>query len=476
MTYNEAITTLETVSRRKKLYPIYLRMERMQLLFDALGLDIASPSVHIGGTSGKGSTSTLCAEVLQAAGYSVGLHMTPHLQTPRERMQVNGVMPSETEFANLVSTVYPTALHLEDTRSYGAYNSQEILFAIAALHFKRSNVDIAIVETFMGGQFDPTNVIKPLVSMITNVDLDHTRLLGRTVEAIAMVKAGLIKVGTPFITAAVQPSVVAIFKQRAKDVNAPYIVIGEQNKHQAKMLGQKGSVLSAQVLDNLFANLHLKLLGKHQINNAIQVLYIAQVLRSRGWLIPDEAIRLAFAHAFIPGRLEIVEENPLIILDGAHNPAKSKALAETLKRLFRKQKIVFVFAMKKGKNFEDTVKPLLPIAEKFIITRFSDKKSQTTSIIAKHLKQRGVSATTRLDPVDAIKLAKRQAKPNTIICVTGSLYLVGQVRNYWFPNAEKALPNFDDTAWANAVGEPIQRAEIESMQHKAGGIHARQKN
>ena len=126
MTYDEAITTLETASKREKLYPIYLRLERMRLLFEALQIDPASPSIHIGGTSGKGSTSSLCAEVLQAAGYTVGLHMTPHLQTPRERMQVNGIMPSEEEFADLVATVFQAAVTIENTRSFGAYNSQEL--------------------------------------------------------------------------------------------------------------------------------------------------------------------------------------------------------------------------------------------------------------------------------------------------------------------------------------------------------------
>ena len=318
----------------------------------------------------------------------------------------------------------------------------------------------------MGGQYDPTNVVKPLVSMITNVDLDHTRLLGKTVEAIAMVKAGVIKSGIPFITGALQPSVIEIFKQRAVDVGTQCIVIGEQNKHQARMLGQKGSVLSAEVLDNLFANLHLKLVGRHQVTNAIYVLYIIQVLRSRGWLVPDDAIRAAFARAFIPGRLEVVQEDPLVILDGAHNPAKSKALAGTLRRLFKKKKIVFVFAMKKGKNFEDTLKPLLPIAEKFIVTRFSEKKSRSTAILARYIKEKGVAATTRLDPVVAIELAKRQAKKDTVICVTGSLYLVGQLRNYWFPTTGKVMDRIDDTAWPAATGEPIAIKEFESMKSK----------
>lgn len=461
MTYSEALTILEHTSKRKKLYPIYLRLERMQLLFQELGIEPSMPSVHIAGTSGKGSTSSLCAAVLQEAGYRVGLHTTPHLQTPRERMQVNGELPSENQFTHLVELVYRTALLIEEGHSYGAFNNQEMLFGLAALHFKEQNVDVAVIETFMGGQYDPTNVIKPLLSVVTNVDLDHTKLLGRTVESIAMVKSGVIKVDTPFLTSATQPKVLNIFRQRCADLNAPCIIIGQENKYKSRLLGQKGSLLSVEVLNNLFANLHISLLGKYQIDNALIVLYIIQILRARGWLLPDEAIRQAFAKAFIPGRLEIVQEEPLIILDGAHNPAKTKALATSLKRIFRNQKALFVFAMKKGKDLEASLKPLLPIASKFIVTRFSEKKSRSTVAIAQAIKAKGTPATTRLDPVQALGLAKRQVKNDQYICVTGSLYLVGKLRDQWHPYQEsRHHDTIDDNAWPSIIGEPMRQKEL----------------
>lgn len=413
------------------------------------------------GTSGKGSTSSLAAAALQQAGYTVGLHTTPHLQTPRERMQVNGVMPTEAEFTALVETVYNAALTVEETHSYGAFNSQELLFTIAAYHFKLKNVDIAVVETFMGGQYDPTNIIQPLLSVITNVDLDHTKLLGKTVESIAMVKAGVIKPNTPFITSATQESVLTIFQQRCHDVGAPCIIVGQDNTYKSRILGLKGSILSAQVLNNLFADLHIGLLGKHQVNNALLVLYIIQVLRARGWLISDEAIRQAFTAAFIPGRLEIVQQEPLVILDGAHNPAKSKALATSLRRIFPRKKVVFVFAMKKGKDLEASLRPLLPLAAKFIVTRFSEKKSRSTVLIARTIKAKGIPATVRLDPEKALELALKQTKRDQYICVTGSLYLVGKLRDHWHPYLqEKARDTIDDTAWPTIVGEPIRQSEI----------------
>lgn len=460
MTYSEAIQLIEQSSKRKKLYPIYLRMERMGLLFKELGIDPAMPAVHIAGTSGKGSTSSLAAEVFKQAGYRVGLHTTPHLQTPRERMQVNGEMPSEETFIQLVETVYTAAMKVEENHSYGAFNSQELLFSLAALYFKQQNVDIAVIETFMGGQYDPTNVIKPLVSVITNVDLDHTKLLGKTVEAIATVKSGVIKSETPFITGATQPSVLEIFRRRCQDVGAPLIVMGQQNSYRSRQLGQKGSLLSVQVLDSIFANLHIKLLGKHQVNNAVLVLYIIQVLRSRGWLISDEAIRQAFAIAFIPGRLEIIQENPMIVLDGAHNPAKTKALANSLKRIFKDKKVIFVFAMKKGKDLEDSLKPLLPLAKKIIVTKFSDKKSRSTTFIHDYIKSKGIPVTTRLNPVEALELAKRQATSKELICVTGSLYLVGKLRDQWYPQQRTENHFYDDAAWPTVQGEPMRQSEL----------------
>ena len=460
MTYDEAIAILESASKRKKLYPMYLRMERLGLLFAHLNIDPALPSVHIAGTSGKGSTSSLCAEILQKAGYRVGLHTTPHLQTPRERMLINGVMPSEETFVELVEIVWQATLAIESEHSYGAYNSQELLFTTAALYFKRMGVEIAVIETFMGGQYDPTNIIRPLVSVITNVDLDHTGLLGKTVESIAMVKAGVIKQLTPFITGAVQPTVQEIFQKRARDLDAPCFVIGEENKHNTRMLGLKGSILSVQVLDNLFSNLHLNLLGKHQINNAIMSLYIVQVLRSRGWLIPDTAIKQAFAEVFVPGRLEIVQNNPTIILDGAHNPAKVRALTVSLRRLFRNQKVIFVFATKRGKDLESMLKSLTPLAKKFIITRFSDHKSQSTKVIYDFIKQSGIPATIRLNPIEALALAKRQSKKDQLVCITGSLYLVGKLRSQWYPEGGTKTTLLDDTTWSNALGEPVRRTEV----------------
>lgn len=462
MTYEEAISTLDGVSKRKLLSPIYLRLERLDLLFKKLDLDPAAPSVHIAGTSGKGSSSSLCAEVLKCAGYRVGLHTTPHLQTPRERMQVNGEMPSEEQFAHLIETVFNVALEIERTHSYGTYTSQEVLFTCAALYFKQMSADISVVETFMGGQYDPTNIIKPLVSVITNVDLDHTRLLGKTIESIATVKAGVIKPETPFITGAVQPAVIEIFKRRCNDVNTSCIVVGEGSSFRSRQLGQKGSLLSAQVLNNIFENLHIKLLGKHQINNALMVLYIIQVLRSRGWLIADEAIRAAFGQAFIPGRLEIVEQSPITILDGAHNPAKTKALATSLRKIFRGKKFVFVFAMKKGKDLEESIKPLLPLAEKFIITRFSEKKSKAPAAIAEIIRTKGIPVVTRLDPHKALELAQRQAKKDTHLCITGSLYLVGKLRDHWYPyEKHERRITLDDSGWTTTIqGEPISQKEL----------------
>jgi dihydrofolate synthase/folylpolyglutamate synthase len=455
MTFKEAVHTIDHAGKRKKLYPIYLRLERMRLLFDALAIDPAAPSVHIAGTSGKGSTSSLAAEVLKQAGYVVGLHTTPHLQTPRERMQVNGVLPTEQEFADAVEAVYKEALYIEDTHSYGAYSSQELMFSVAAYYFKQKKVDIAVIETFMGGQYDPTNVIKPLVSVITNVDLDHVGLLGKTIESIAMVKSGVIKPETPFITGATQPSVLEIFKRRAADAKTTCIVVGEESTQpQSRLLGQKGSILSAQVLNNLFSNLHISLLGKHQVNNALLSLYIIQVLRTRGWMISDEAIREAFISAFIPGRLEIVEQTPTVILDGAHNPAKTKALAISLRRIFPHKRVVFVFAMKKGKALEDSIKPLLPLASKFIITRFSEKKSQSTKITTQLVKGKGIAATTRLDPLAAVKLAKNQVRKDEIICITGSLYLVGKLRSEWHPEIIDSVPTqLEDSHEISIVGE-----------------------
>lgn len=459
MTYDDAIASLEMMAKTKQFTPMYLRLERLALLFKELGIERDLPSVHIAGTSGKGSTSSLCASVFQQAGYKVGLHISPHLHTPRERMQVNGELPMPLRFASLIDRVMAAAEKVQNEHSYGGFKQNDILFTAAMLYFTEEQVDIAVIETSMGGHYDSTNVIQPLVSVVTNVDLDHTKVLGKTIEAIATVKAGVIKPETPFITGATQPSVLDIFKKRAADQNTSCIVIGEENKYRVRQLGQRGSLLSAEVIGNLFSDLHLRLLGKHQINNALMVLYIIQVLRSRGWLVSDESIRAAFSEAFLPGRLEVVQEDPIIILDGAHNPAKAKALAHSLRSIFRRKKITFVFAVKKGKNLDGTLKPLLPLAERFIVTNLPGGKGQSPAKITRRIKELGVPAVTRVRPEAAIEMAIRLNNKSGLICITGSLYLVGQLRAHWYPALAHEMMSLSDDQHNMVSGEPFAHVE-----------------
>ncbi|TSC66166.1 MAG: dihydrofolate synthase / folylpolyglutamate synthase [Candidatus Berkelbacteria bacterium Gr01-1014_85] len=452
--YQQALSLLRQSQQRGLLSPIYHRLRRLELLAHKLQVDLQAPTVHIAGTSGKGSTSLLVSQILMSAGYKVGLHTTPHLQTVRERMQIDGQLITEDQFSQRFEHVYQQALQIEAKSSYGAFQRQELLFMTALLHFQTENVDIAVIETFMGGEYDPTNIIKPLVSCVTNVDLDHTRLLGKDLISIAMVKAGVIKPQVPFVNGAIQPAVSELFARRAEDLGSPYIEIGQKHPRSAKSLGLNGSLLTAEVMNQFFYDLHLSLIGQHQIQNALMSLYLIQVLRSRGWLIADLAIRQGLKQAFIPGRLEIVDHSPLTILDGAHNPAKCTALAQSMRILFPKKRIIMVFAMKKGKDLLPSLKPLTKIVDKIIVTRFSERKGYATTDLAKLVRQNGIPCTTRLDPTKAYELAKDLAGHDGIVLITGSLYLVGLLRCLWHPVAYDGTLQEDHGKLIFQPGEP----------------------
>ncbi|MDP3725102.1 MAG: folylpolyglutamate synthase/dihydrofolate synthase family protein [Nanoarchaeota archaeon] len=420
--YNSAVRYLESlIPDPAKKRQGNMRLERIEHLLRLIGNPEKSfKSIHIGGTSGKGSTAYITAAILKEAGYNTGLHLSPHLEKINERLQINGKLISDKEFTNLVAWIKPYVKQVEKEGEYGAPSYFEVLVAMSFEYFKRKKVEIAVIEVGLGGTLDATNVIHPLVAIITNVGLDHTEILGNTVEKIAREKAGIIKEGIEVVTAATQKSVLGIIKKCCKEKHARLTIIEKRPNVPP-----------------------LRPIGEHQkVNAACAIMAIKKL----GFKVSETAIERALLHVQIPGRFEVIEKlkKPTIVLDGAHNPAKMRALVDTLRQFFAKRKITFVFAAKKGKDAEAMLRLLAPLAEKFYFTRFQattdfgKNQSMNPEELGKILKkinrsiQTETSQNSKKTFYKIVADSKRNFQLSTfnfqLICVTGSLYLVGEAR------------------------------------------------
>lgn len=446
-TYSDAQKYLESlIPNAQNKRNANMRLERIEHLLKLIGNPHHTfKSVHVGGTSGKGSTAYLISSILTQAGYKTGLHISPHLEKINERMQINNIPINDTEFITLTQWIQPYVYEVEETNPYGAPSYFEVLVAISFEYFKRKKVDIAIIEVGLGGTLDATNVINPLVAVITNVDLDHTEILGNTIEKIAADKAGIIKNNIDVVTAVKQPTIFEIIKNRCQEKKATVTSVGDADlrplhwdtiyyKIQSSTI--RGSIFTIKTPEKQYSDLHLSLLGRHQVVNAACAVAAVELLSQYGFIIKEQDIRHALSQAFFAGRMEIVKKSRMIILDGAHNPAKMNALVETMKELFH-QKIIVVVGFKQKKDIEGMISALLTITSRFIITSFSTmtdtgKNLSKDPLEIAHIVKKYNSSLPCIKiphaPV-ALEYIIKQSAPDDIILITGSLYLVGEIRS-----------------------------------------------
>lgn len=535
--FEESVKFLESfIPPPEKKYPGELGLKRMKYLVSLLdNPQLKYPTIHVGGTSGKGSTATIIACLL-ATKYKVGLHTSPHLGRINERVGIFSRRPlaistrgllikkdliSDDEFVALLNKIIPSIKKLESSE-YGKPSYFEILTAMAFLAFAKEKVDIAVVEVGMGGRYDATNVIRPLVAVLTNVGLDHTEVLGKTVEEIAKDKVGIIKPGIVVVSGVTQSSVTEIVKNACKENKASLSVLKRaieiplpggshtrQFLHHPRSPSAFGSTKSAcgqtqsatsEVFpwlvfsyrikkltsegclfdyfgERTYRNLKLSLLGEHQVVNASLAIRAIEVLNnpitqstnnpinqkiinyqlSIPNYITESEIRYSLERVFVPGRLEIIQSNPLIILDGAHNPDKILALTTAIKKLFPQKKVFLVLAIKKGKDAKGMISRLVSISDKIILTKFrlttdlGDTFSYDPEDLYKIVKRINKKMKVKIvnDSFQAVKEAILNEIPRPrlnrgsgsvrlapiksgsltdLILVTGSLYLVGEVK------------------------------------------------
>lgn len=389
-------------------------------------------SIHVGGTSGKGSTSAMIASILTEAGYRSGLHVSPYLQVATEKLIVDGRIASARRYHELVTSLNEAADRWtelgHDRPTYG-----EFWVAMTFMYFAEEAVDYAVIEVGAGGRFDLTNVIQPQVAAITSVGFDHIVTLGPEITDIAWHKAGIIKPGIKAVTAVADPEPLEIIRQEAAEVGADLLEVHAGGAYRAVQTRASGTSFTDGVTSTQFDT---SLPGTFQAANAALALAAARALPDAD--IPERALRDGLLHARFPGRMEVVQDAPAVMLDGAHNPQKIEGLSENLGILFPDRRIVLVFGVLESKSFRPMLDALLPLVSTAIATspRVYAKPPVSAAEIAGQVRSAGVSVDAEDDPLAAIEHAIRQAGEDDVVLVTGSLYLVGNIRERWYPMAK----------------------------------------
>ena len=375
--------------------------------------------VHIAGTNGKGSTAAMTASILRKAGYRTGLYTSPFIYRFHERMQVDGVEISDEDLAAVTEYVKPLAQSMEECPT-----EFELVCCIAFEYFKRMNCDIVVLEVGMGGAFDATNVIEaPEVAVITNIGLDHTEVLGDTVEKIAETKSGIFKEGGNAVVYRSTPSVEEVYEQICAQRNVSL------KKADFEGLNLRSHSLEGQIFDcGSRKELFLPLLGDHQLHNAAVVLSVADTLIEKGWNITEAHIRDGLRDTRWPGRFDIMRHDPLFIIDGGHNPQCIEALVKNIRDYLVGKKLIVLTGVLADKDYADMYKPVMAYAEEFVcITPPSPRKLEAAEL-ADHLRQAGAQATACESIPDGVRTAMEKAGKDGVVLSFGSLYSIGDIR------------------------------------------------
>ncbi|MBD5632902.1 MAG: bifunctional folylpolyglutamate synthase/dihydrofolate synthase [Candidatus Eremiobacteraeota bacterium] len=429
MTYASATDYLlgtinETASRRSP-----TRLDRMRAFLQHLGdPHLRYPTIHVGGTSGKGSTSTMIAASLSASGKRTGLHTKPHLSSMTERARVDGVPISEDDFAETLEEMMPA---IEATaREHGRPSYYETLLALAFVYFARREVDVAVIEVGLGGTLDGTNLVQPEVSIVTNVGLDHTEILGNTREAIAADKVGIAKRGVPLVSYAVGGAR-AVIEAGCARAGAPFFAVGEHatiEGRPSQTYGQSFAVVTASGSYELA----LPVLGRFQQDNAATS--IVGLERLRPELRPSIAdVERGLGQLVVPGRMEFFPGHPSVIFDIAHNPDKAASLAAALRETFPGRRFVFVVGIGETKDAPSVLEPFFALPASFVFTEFetAGRASERPQRLANIAELAGAGARTIVDPVDALAVARRAGDGSHMVVVTGSTFVTGRLRDWW---------------------------------------------
>lgn len=416
--------------------------ERPRRLLDLLGAPQTSfPSIHIAGTKGKGSVAAMCASCLRTAGLRVGLYTSPHLREFRERIRVltredpDGRIP-EQDFVDHMNRVRAVIEQVPGITWF------EIVTAVAFLHFASAGVDVGVIEVGLGGRLDATNVLTPEVSVITSLSLDHTQLLGNTIGEIAFEKGGIIKPGVPVVSANQQPEALAVLEEIASDRGAPLTVVGRDWRYRAMRRRKNHHVhWSLRVGERKASDFipsdavfSIGLPGRHQVDNAAVALATLETVQPRFPALTLPFVYEGLASVQWEGRLQVIQEGrdrPTVLVDCAHNEDSAARLASALTSEYEYDQLVLVFGAPEDKNITGMMKRLLPVADRVIVTTANHPRSTAPERLADLAADYGRAATITHSVEEATLVALASASPRDLVCITGSIIVVGDLLNHW---------------------------------------------
>jgi dihydrofolate synthase/folylpolyglutamate synthase len=401
-------------------------------------------SVHIAGSNGKGSVAAFIESIVRHAGFKTGLYTSPHLIDFTERIKVDGKEIDRNDVIKITEeiklkinscTQNPKTKDLLCEADPTFYNLKEITYfefvtAIAFIYFARENVDFAILETGMGGRLDATNVVKPQISVITNISLEHKEYLGQTLEEIAREKAGIIKKEIPIVTGVTQKKIIDMYEDISEKNNSPIYRMGKDFW---------GEIKDSETFDyygiyQKFNNLKIGLKGQHQFDNAILSLSVIELLEKENF--SEDNIKKGLLSVNWPGRLEKVWQNPQVIVDGAHNLKAAETLRICLENDYKYNRLFLVIGIMLDKDIEDILSTLTPLAKKVFLTRPKMDRAASTEVLSNYMEQfkKEIEKIEKVE--DAIGSALNQADPSDLICITGSLFTVGEALFYFLNKKE----------------------------------------
>jgi dihydrofolate synthase/folylpolyglutamate synthase len=417
-------------------------LDRITQLLSRLGNPhVAYPVIHVGGTAGKSSTSAMIAQMLTESGYRTGLHTSPHLVSATERLIIDGVCIPEEKFILLWHAVKPHVVAISEILDMGKPTYFEILVCMMFLYFKNEHIDVAVVEVGLGGKVDGTNVVDSAVAVLTNVGLDHTEILGNTVEEIVMDKREIIKPGKISVSGVTQETVRAAVIDKAHTVASMLYLLGRDfhTEHIRSSTGASyvGCVFDYVSSDRTIRNIELGMIGEYQVTNA--AVAITAVIHLEHFVVSDDAIRRALMDLSYPGRFEYVNHDThTYIIDGAHNPMKIGAFVSSVKTVYPAMRFPIVMAVKDDKDIQHIMEYLIPIASEFHFVSFSptlDIKHASmshTDYLAQAVNTIDESMRVyQYQSVEACLQSIEQTQSASPIIITGSLYFVGKIHDLW---------------------------------------------
>jgi len=451
LTYSQAVQRLEWLGHEGR--SLKWDLNNVRTVLERLGHpERRFASVHIAGTNGKGSVAAMVESILRAAGpsaslginYRTGLYTSPHLERINERIALGGASIGDAEFAAAFNAV---AEAIESLLAEGALANHpsffETLTAMAFWHFAQAGVELAVLEVGMGGRLDATNVVTPEVAVITSIDFDHERYLGNSIEQIAAEKAGIIKPGVPVVNAAENPAALEVVVARAAELGAPVVDVGKEYRAEDVKTSNFGRYeFTACAADGFRLRLSPSLRGRFQVRNAVTALAVARTLahlrqvfgglgrrpRERDWSIPDQAIVTGVANAYWPGRLELVRREPLVFLDGAHNPAGARQALRFWEEHLAGRRIHLIYGTVREKAVGEIAELLFPPAASVTLAEPASPRAASAETLLRLARALNSNVQVERSPARALELAIEAAARDDVVFVTGSLFLVGDCR------------------------------------------------